>query len=232
MKKIVSDRESVLRQAAEVICGLLTEKPDAVVTMAAGRTMLPLWEMLSRDIRERKLSLSETLFFQTAEFIGAEEEKTLRRMTEEKLLAATDLRPEHCFWLTEETLSDFDREIAEAGGLDLAVLGIGDNAHVGFNEPGTPYDTRCRIQKLTEKTRTQYAWLFGSAEAVPERACTMGIHTLADAKKIIVLALGEEKAQAAFHMLYARDDGVVPAAYLQLPYDVTVFADTEAGEKL
>ena len=232
MKTLVSDRMSVYNRAAEAVCALLKEKPDAAVTMAAGRTMLPLWERLGELVQQGELSFSEVRFFQTAEFVDAPEEKTLRRMTEEKLLAVTDLKPEHCFWLSEENLKACDEAIAKAGGLDLAVLGLGNNAHIGFNEPATQYDTRCRIQKLTPKTRQQYGWLFGAAEAVPEKACTLGIHTLAEAKKILVLALGEEKAQATFDMLYARDDSVIPAAFLQLPFDVTVFADTDAGAKL
>ena len=232
MKTVVSDSASVLERAAESICAVLKEKPDAAITMAAGRTMLPLWARLGELVRRGELSLSGARFFQTAEFIDAPADLTLRRMTEEKLLAVTDLKPEHCFWLDEKNLADCDEAIAKAGGLDLAVLGLGNNAHIGFNEPATQYDTRCRIQKLTVKTREQYSWLFGTAEAVPEKACTLGIHTLAETRKIIVLALGEEKAQAVFQMLYARNDGVVPAAFLQLPFDVTVYADTEAGEKL
>ncbi len=232
MKTIIADREEILIQAAEAVCAVLTQKPDAAVTLAAGRTMLPLWTLLGEYVRQGKLSFSEARFFQTAEFIGCEAEKSLRRMTEQKLLAATDLKPEHCFWLSEENLSDCDRAIREAGGLDLAVLGIGNNAHIGFNEPATQYDTRCRVQKLTDRTKAQYAWLFGTPDAVPERACTMGIHTLVEAKKILVLAVGKEKAQATFDMLYARDDSIIPAAFLQLPFDVTVFADREAGEKL
>ena len=232
MKTLVSDSTSIIERAAESIRDVLKEKPDAVITMAAGRTMLPLWEKLGELVREGELSLAEVKFFQTAEFLDAPEGKTLRRMTEEKLLAVTDLKAEHCFWLSEESLKDCDAEIAKAGGLDLAVLGLGRNAHIGFNEPATQYDTRCRIQKLTAKTREQYSWLFGAAEAVPEKACTLGIHTLVEAKKILVLALGEEKSQAVFDMLYARDDSVVPAAFLQMPFDVTVLADTEAGIKL
>ncbi len=232
MKTLVSDRTSVLDRAAESICTLLREKPDAVITLAAGRTMLPLWERLGELVRQGELSFSEASFFQTAEFLHAPAEKTFRHMTEEKLLAVTDLKPERCFWLSEENLKECDEAIAKAGGLDLAVLGLGNNAHIGFNEPATQYDTRCRIQKLTPKTREQYGWLFGSSEAVPEKACTLGIHTLVEAKKILVLALGEEKAQATFDMLYARDDSIIPAAFLQLPFDVTVLADTEAGKKL
>ena len=232
MKTLVSDRASVYDRAAEAVCALLKAKPDAAITMAAGRTMLPLWERLGELVRRGELSLSEVRFFQTAEFIDAAAEKTFRHMTEEKLLAVTDLKPDNCFWLSEKNLKDCDEAIAKAGGLDLAVLGLGNNAHIGFNEPATQYDTRCRIQKLTAKTREQYGWLFGLAEAVPEKACTLGIHTLVEAKKILVLALGKEKAQATFDMLYARDDSIIPAAFLQLPFDVTVYADTEAGKKL
>ena len=232
MKTVVSDRASVLDRAAEAVCALLKAKPDAAVTLAAGRTMLPLWERLGELVCRGELSFSEVRFFQTAEFLNAPAEKTFRHMTEKKLLAVTDLKPEHCFWLSEENLKDCDEAIAKAGGLDLAVLGLGNNAHIGLNEPATQYDTRCRIQKLTPKTREQYGWLFGSAEEVPEKACTLGIHTLVEAKKILVLALGEEKAQATFDMLYARDDSIIPAAFLQLPFDVTVYADTEAGKKL
>ena len=209
MKTVVSDSASILERAAESICAVLKEKPDAAITMAAGRTMLPLWAWLGELVCRGELSLSGARFFQTAEFIDAPADLTLRRMTEEKLLAVTDLKPEHCFWLDEKNLADCDEAIAKAGGLDLAVLGLG-----------------------TAKTREQYSWLFGTAEAVPEKACTLGIHTLAETRKIIVLALGEEKAQAVFQMLYARNDSVVPAAFMQLPFDVTVFADTEAGEKL
>ena len=232
MKTVVSDSVSVLNRAAQMISALLKEKPDAAVTLAAGRTMLPLWEKLGELVRQGELSFSQVKYFQTAEFIDAAAEKTFRRMTEEKLLAVTDMKPENCFWLTPENLKECDEAIAKTGGLDLAVLGLGNNAHIGFNEPATQYDTRCRIQKLAPRTREQYSWLFGTAEAVPEKGCTLGIHTLVEAKKIMVLALGEEKAQATFDMLYARDDSVIPAAFLQLPFDVTVFADTEAGKKL
>ena len=232
MTTIVDERAALIRQAAETIIKTLKEKPETVITMAAGRTMLPLWNLLGEAVRNGQCSFSKATFFQTCEFIQVPENNSLRRMTEDKLLSETDLDPKRCFWISEGNLEDYDRMIQEAGGLDLAVLGIGDNAHIGFNEPATQYDTRCRVQRLTQKTRAQFAWMFGSAEAVPERACTMGSHTLVEAKKIIVLALGEEKDKATFDMLYARDDGIIPAAFLQLPYDVTVFADREAGQKL
>ncbi|MCR5089053.1 MAG: 6-phosphogluconolactonase [Oscillospiraceae bacterium] len=226
MKTIVKEQRELLQEAANQIAGLLRGKPDARIAMSAGRTMLPLWDMLAET------DFSEAFLFQTAEFVSAPEEKTLRHMMETELLPRAGFRPENCFWLTEDTLGDFDERIAQKGGLDLAILGIGDNAHIAFNEPATPYDTRCRKQRLTGKTRKQYSWLFGGEAAVPASAVTMGIHTLTDAGKIMLLAFGEEKAQAVFDMLYARNDSVIPAAFLQLPADVTVYADPEAAGKL
>ncbi len=201
--------------------------------MSVDSTMFPIWECLASAVQTGKLSMEKVRFFQTAEFLDVGRENSLRRLTEDRLIAVTDLQPENCRWFDDYAGVDaYEDAIQEAGGLDLAVLGIGNNAHVGLNEPGTQFDTCCRIQKLTNKTKDQYSWLFDGKEPVPEKACTMGIRTLIKAKKILVICLGTEKAKATFDMLYARDDSIVPAAFLQLPFDVTVYADTEAGEKL
>ena len=114
----------------------------------------------------------------------------------------------------------------------MAVLGLGVNAHVGYNEPAVPFDSRTHRQKLTDKTRAQLAGQFGSAEAAPAYAWTMGVKTLVSARQILVLAYGEEKAWAVFQMLYARDDSVIPAAFLQIPPEVTVLVDPAAARKL
>jgi len=232
MKTLIRQQDELFRTAAEQICSLVREKPDAVVTMAAGRTMFPLWTLLCSAAARGEADFSRIRFFQTAEFLNVPEEKRLRRMTEEKLLRELGIPEENCFWLTEENAARCDEEIRLCGGLDLAVLGLGNNAHIGYNEPGTQFATGCRIQKLTDKTRQQLAWLFSNGAFAPEKAVTMGIRTLTKARKIMVLALGEEKAKAVFDMLYARDDSVIPAAFLQIPTDVTVYVDPDAGRKL
>ena len=226
MKTVIRETDRMFDAAAEQIRSLLRRKPDAVLAVAAGRTMPPLWKRLG------DVSFAKARLFQVSEFIGVSPEKSLRHLTESQLLSCTDLPAANCCWLSEETFASYDRLIAEAGGLDLAILGIGCNAHIGLNEPATQYDTRTRKQKLTEPTRRQYAWLFGDAEHAPEWGLTMGIHTLVDAGEIMVLASGEEKARAVFDMLYARDDSIIPAAFLQLPPEVTVYADVEAGCRL
>ena len=153
-------------------------------------------------------------------------------MLERCLISRTDLPSEQCHFLTAESLDGYDAAIAAAGGLDLALLGLGDNAHIGYNEPATPFSSLSHRQKLTDATKRQNAPVFGSAEAVPEYGYTMGIYTLVWASEIIVLAFGEEKADAVHKMLYGRNDSTVPAAFLQIPRDVTVYLDEEAASKL
>ena len=232
MKTLIRAQDELFRLAADKVCSLLREKPDAALTLAAGRTMFPLWELLCEAAAGGEADFSAARFFQTAEFLGVPEEKSLRRLTEERLLRKIGIPEENCFWLTEENAGRCDEAIRRCGGLNLAVLGLGVNAHIGYNEPGTQFSTGCRVQKLTGKTKQQLAWLFPDAASVPEKAVTMGIRTLTQAKEILVLAVGEEKAKAVFDMLYARDDSVIPAAFLQIPANVTVYADPAAGSRL
>lgn len=165
------------------------------------------------------------------EFEGETGENSSRRSIE-RLAAETDLDLNNCVFLTGENFSAYDDIISAAGGLDLAVLGLGMNAHIGYNEPATPYSSITHVQKLTAPTRRQLAAAFGGEENVPERAFTMGIKTIVSARQIMVIALGAEKAQPVFDMLYGRDDSVVPAAFLQMPPEVTVYLDPAAAEKL
>ena len=232
MKTLIRAQDELFRLAADKVCSLLREKPDAALTLAAGRTMFPLWELLCEAAAGGEADFSAARFFQTAEFLGVPEEKSLRRLTEERLLRKIGVPEENCFWLTEENAGRCDEAIRRCGGLDLAVLGLGVNARIGYNEPGTQFSTGCRVQKLTGKTKQQLAWLFPDGASVPEKAVTMGVRTLTQAKEILVLAVGEEKAKAVFDMLYARDDSVIPAAFLQIPANVTVYADPGAGSRL
>lgn len=226
MKTIIMEPDALYAAVSEEVQSLLSEKPDAVIAMSAGRTMRPLWESM------KSMDLSRVRLFETADFCGGKEPLLLRAEMEDHLLAESNLKKENCFWLTEENYMQADAAIASFGGLDLAVLGIGDNAHIGFNEPATQFAVRSHRQKLTEKTRRQYAWRFGSEDAVPEWGVTLGIRTLTEARKILVLASGAEKAQPVFDMLYARDDSIIPAAFLQIPSNVIVYADPAAAAKL
>ena len=232
MKTIILSREDCCREAAEQIRALLAEKPGAVLALAAGRTIEPLFGELARLCAAGELSLKRARLFAVTEFEDCPAELSCRRQLERRLVEKTDLSPENCFFLSAETAEGYEEAISAAGGLDLAVLGIGDNGHVGYNEPATPFASRTHRQKLTDATRRQLAERFGGEEKVPAYAWTMGIKTLVEAREIFVLAFGEEKARPVHQMLYARDDSYVPAAFLQLPLQVTVWLDQAAAAKI
>ena len=147
-------------------------------------------------------------------------------------LEKTDIRPENCFFPDPDTPEAYDRMIDELGGIDLAVLGIGENCHIGYNEPGTLFESRTHVQKLTDRTKRQLLKR-GFAEAeMPGQAVTMGIKTLTDAREILLLAGGADKAAAVYQMHYAKTTSYIPAAFLQIPLNVTVLLDEAAAEKL
>ena len=232
MKTIIADRNEVLRRAAEHITRVLAEKPDAVLALSAGKTMAPLFQELTRLFESGELHLERARVFAVAEFDGGSEALSCRRAIEDGLISRTDLPGANCSFLSRENMEDYDSRIARAGGIDLAVLGIGHNAHIGFNEPATPFESRTHAQKLSPATRRQYAEAFGGEEQVPEYGLTMGIKTITEAREILLLALGGEKAEAVHRMVYGRTDSYVPAAFLQLPLNVTLYLDGEAANEL
>ncbi|MBQ6403978.1 MAG: 6-phosphogluconolactonase [Oscillospiraceae bacterium] len=227
MKTIVSTNRERVERAAALIAGLLREKPDAVIALSASDDCLPVYRRLAE---EKEIDLSAARFFAATEFEGlsADDEKSCRM----RLSAALARTGAEITFLSSNNLEQYETLIAAAGGLDLAVLGLGINARIGFNEIATPFDSRTHRQKLAPASRRELAALFGSAEQVPVYGLTMGIKTLTQARRILVTASGEERAKAVFDMLYGRDDSVVPAAFLQIPPDVTVLVDEAAASML
>lgn len=232
MKTVVLSKDTCVAQAADQIEALLRSKPAAVLAFSAGRTMAPLFSELSSRCANGSLSFRGVTLFAVTEFENVPDGKTAHDQLMWELVSPTDLPLEQCHFLSADTFAGYDDAIAACGGLDMAVLGLGVNAHIGYNEPAVPFDSLTHRQKLTDKTRRQLEPLFGDGEAVPSYAWTMGIKTLVSARRILVLAFGQEKEDAVFQMLYARDDSVIPAAFLQIPPEVLVYADQEAARKL
>ena len=112
------------------------------------------------------------------------------------------------------------------------MLGIGQDAHIGYNEPATPFDSYTHVQKLTDRTKRQLSERGYTKENMPEYAVTMGIKTLTEAGNIILLAEGEDKAAAVFEMVYGKTITYIPASFLQIPTEVTVYLDTAAASRL
>ena len=224
--EICKNTNDLVEIAVKAIQNQLNTKPDSVLALACGETMKPLWAALSG------VSMQEARVLCVTELIGAEEAKTCRHALTEGLIERTDLRPENCFFPDADAPEAYDRLIDALGGIDLAVLGIGGDCHIGYNEPGTLFEARTHVQKLNDRTKRQLLKRGFTEDNMPETAVTMGIHDLTKARKILLLAFGEDKAAAVYQMLYAKTTPYIPAAYLQIPPEVTVLLDENAAGKL
>ncbi|MCI7136098.1 MAG: 6-phosphogluconolactonase [Candidatus Limivicinus sp.] len=230
MKTVIFDSEELLDRATAQVKALLDEKPDAVLALSAGEDCLRLLERLAAMQQAGELRFSRAKFFAVTELCGGEH--SVKDRLTKAFFSRTDAQEGNCVFLTEDNFEQYDEMLSESGGIDLAILDIGLNARIGFNEPATAFDSLTHRQKLSDSSRRELAPLFGTEEKVPEYGLTMGIKTLVSARSIMLLATGESRAEPVFRMLYGRNDSFVPAAFLQIPLNVTVYLDGASAEKL
>ena len=226
--EICKTKAELVEIAVKEIQNQLDTKPDSVLALACGQTMEPLWAALAGQA----VSLQNARILCVTELCGVEESKTCRHTLTEGLLEKTDADPANCFFPDPDAPEAYDRLIETLGGIDLAILGIGEDCHIGYNEPGTLFESHTHVQKLTDRTRRQLLKRGFTDEDMPETAVTMGIHDLTRARHILLLAFGEDKAAAVYQMLYAKTTPYIPAAFLQIPLEVTVLLDEGAASKL
>ena len=226
--EICKTKAELVEIAVKEIQNQLDTKPDSVLALACGQTMEPLWAALAGQA----VSLQNARILCVTELCGVEESKTCRHTLTEGLLDKTDADPANCFFPDPDAPEAYDRLIETLGGIDLAILGIGEDCHIGYNEPGTLFESHTHVQKLTDRTRRQLLKRGFTDEDMPETAVTMGIHDLTRARQILLLAFGEDKAAAVYQMLYAKTTPYIPAAFLQIPLEVTVLLDEGAASKL
>ena len=229
MKTLIKELPEMEKICAEKVRQLLKEKPGSVLALTAGRTTEGLYALLGDMCRRGELSLREAKIFAVTEYVGGEEADSCRSILKRQLIDHTDLPEGNFFVPREQEPEKYDGLIEAAGGIDLCILGIGINGHIGYNEPATAFDSLTHIQKLTDATHRQYS---GGERHLIEYALTMGIKTIVSSREIFLLASGPEKADAVFKMIYGRTDSYIPAAFLQIPLEVTVCADPAAAAKL
>lgn len=229
LKIIKGEAFEIEEQAARQIKDIVCAKPDAVIALAAGRDMKGLYKRLGEMCAAAEISLKNARILAVTEFSGRHDCENFLR---EQLLRTADISGENCFFPDAGAPEEYDRLIESFGGLDLAVLGIGQDAHIGYNEPATPFDSHTHVQKLTDRTKRQLSERGYADENMPEYAVTMGIKTLTEARKIILLAAGEDKAAAVFEMVYGKTITYIPASFLQIPTEVTVYLDTAVASRL
>ena len=150
----------------------------------------------------------------------------------DNLFKYTDIDLDNTHFPNEKLLDKYDEEIKAAGGVDLQILGIGANGHIAFNEPNTPFDSKTHIVDLTRKTIEDNARFFDSIDDVPTQAITMGLHTIMQAKEIILIATGKNKAEAINALINEKPSTSCPASILQTHPNVTVYIDDDAASLL
>jgi len=237
MKIIVDTPENIARAAAQNYITLLREKPDAVLGFATGSTPLTLYRELARLCKSGEISFQQAKTFNLDEYVGMKgtEEQSYRRFMDDNLFSKIDIKRTNTHvpsGMDIDAAPLYDEAIEAAGGIDLQLLGIGNDGHIGFNEPGTPFDSKTHHVKLTEMTREANKRFFNSIDEVPTHAITMGIKTVMNAKKIIFIALGKDKADIVAQAFMGEVTPEVPASVLQLHPFIEVYLDQAAAEKL
>ena len=237
---IVKDCDELSERAAEIIADAIRNKPNVVLGLATGDTPVGCYQELIRMHREEELDFSKVVTFNLDEYVGLppSHPQSYRYFMNENLFKHVNIEMKNTHVLDglsddpAQTCREFEEAIKRAGGIYLQLLGIGANGHIAFNEPGSPSDSRTRVVDLSEQTRKDNARFFRSIDEVPRQALSMGIVTIMEARKIVLLASGTKKAEAVAKSVEGPITTDVPASILQKHPDCTFILDEEAASKL
>ena len=233
---VVKDYDAVSEKAFEVMKEVVTSKKAPVLGLATGSSPVGLYKNMIKDHEENGTSYADVVTFNLDEYVGIDRnhEQSYWTFMHENLFKGIDVKEENVHVPYGNTKADCEayEKAMEDYSVDIQVLGIGANGHIGFNEPGTPFTEETHIVTLTEKTRQDNARFFASLDEVPTHAATMGVKTVMHARAILLLAFGSAKAEAVRAALTGPVTEEVPASVLQLHPDVTVICDEEAAKLL
>ena len=234
---VATDYEDMSRKAADVIASQVKNKPDSILGLATGSTPIGLYAELVKDCKEGMVSFAEVESFNLDEYRGLEgtHDQSYRYFMNTNLFDHVDIDksrthvPDGSNPDADAACAEYEKAIAASGGVDLQLLGLGHNGHVGFNEPADHFPVDTHVVDLTESTINANSRLFVSIDDVPRQAYTMGIGTIMKANAILVVANGTDKAQIVADAFTGPVVPQVPASILQLHPRVTVIVDAEAG---
>ncbi len=239
--RVFRSADEAAHAAAAAIAAQLSRKPTSVLGLPTGRTSLEVYDELVRLHESGSADFSNAHTFNLDEFVGlpSSDKRSYCAFMQKHLFARINLPASHVHFLNgstgdhERECARFENEIRDLGGMDLLLLGIGANAHIGFNEPARALRARSHTTRLTIGTRRANASLFGGRlDRVPREALTMGVGTMLEARAIVLIATGREKARAIGSMFGGRVSTEAPASILQLHGNVEVILDLPAAEKL
>jgi len=235
------DDEEISLQAAQLIAGAIRRKPILTLGLATGSTMIGVYKNLVALHQQGSLDFSRVVTFNLDEYLGlaASHPQSFRHFMQENLFAHVNLNPGNIHFPDgtirggyDQYCAEYEQAIRQAGGIDLQLLGIGRNGHIGFNEPTSSIGSRTRLKVLSQETLDDNARFFPPGEESPPCAITMGIGTILEARKILLLATGEAKAAAVAKSIEGSVTSAVSASALQLHPDVTFIIDEAAASQL
>ena len=230
-----SDYAAVSSAAANHFAQQIHSNKASVIGLATGSTPIGLYARLIEQYRKGQLSLAHVTTFNLDEYVGIPEDhpQSYHVFMKQHLFGQVDIPESQSYFpVGDYAGTRYDEMITQAGGLDLQVLGIGANGHIGFNEPGSSFDSRTREVELAESTITDNARFFDDISEVPRRAVTMGIATIMEARHILLIATGQSKAEAIAATLEKAPSMDVPASCLQRHPSVHVVLDSAAASQL
>jgi glucosamine-6-phosphate deaminase len=237
---ILNGSKQIGKLAADAIEELLRRKPDAVLGLATGSSPLPIYDELAARHERDGLDFSRASGFALDEYVGlpAGHAESYREVIRREFTHRVNIAPENVHG-PDGTATDilaacraYEESLAAAGGVDLQLLGVGTDGHIGFNEPGSSFASRTRIKSLIEQTRRDNARFFSGLAEVPHHVLTQGLGTIMDARHVILVATGAQKAQAVREFVEGPVSAICPASVLQFHPHATVLLDEAAASAL
>ena len=237
---ILNGSKQIARLAADAVEDLLRSKPDAVLGLATGSSPLPVYDELAARHERDGLDFSRASGFALDEYVGLPpgHPESYREVVRREFTNRVNIRPENVHG-PDGAAADipaacraYEEAIAAAGGVDLQILGVGTDGHIAFNEPGSSFASRTRIKSLIEQTRRDNARFFPNLADVPHHVLTQGLGTIMEARHVILLATGAQKAQAVREFVEGPVAAICPASILQFHPHATVLLDEAAASAL
>lgn len=238
---IYDDAKGVANNAAEWVNTLIQQKNNPVLGLATGSTPISLYQVLVEQHQRGLTSFANVTTFNLDEYydIADDNPQSYRSFMQHHLFDHVNIDENNTFLPhckngqnPREQGIAYEKLIAQAGGIDLQILGIGANGHIGFNEPSSSLTSRTRIKTLTQQTLTDNSRLFSAEEVQPTLAMTMGIATIMDARYVLLMATGKSKAQAVKNMITGSVSAHCPASILQMHENAIILLDKDAASAI
>lgn len=236
--RIFENSKQLAEEASKIIQQKIKKKPSLVLGLAAGKTVIPLYRQLVKLYKNKKINFSKITTFNLDECLDSTNKNIFKSFMEEHLFKKINIKKSNIHSLDcnskdlKKECQEYERKIKKSGGIDLQILGIGVNGHMAFNEPGSSFNSNTRKVKLTKTTIINIKKVVDLSKSVQRYALTMGIKTIMESKKIILLAAGKHKATAIHNLIQKKITKKTPASVLRRHKNLMILIDKYSASKI